>query len=116
MIRNEDLIENTYYYSEKYSGTLNNNFILKYEKDVTSCSFIPDFMNKNSHADFHNDGTFNHRITRLATDEEIHWFKICFEAKSYIKYEEAMKTFNQIKPTIQDDPNLGEILIKLLNN
>lgn len=51
---------------------------------------------------------------RLATDEERHWLNMCIEANKYIEYEEAILTFNQIKPITKDDPELSNILIKLL--
>lgn len=52
---------------------------------------------------------------RLATLEEIHWLDVCIEANKYIEYEEAMKTYvKPIEPVIQDDPELSNILIKLL--
>jgi len=115
MIDNKDLIEDEFYYSFEYGGHKDNNYILKWNNsgECFSCSCHTNIKHQNV---FYPQGDFTSKVTRLATSEEKHHLKICIESKKYIKYNEAMKYYiKPIEPTIQDDPNLGEILIKLLS-
>lgn len=48
---------------------------------------------------------------RLATDEERHWLDTCIKANKFIPYNEAILSY--ITNT-KDDPELSNILIKLL--
>ncbi len=113
-LREDELIVGKYYYSENYNDRVNNNFILRLDTHSNNCIYISDYMNNTHTKCFDLGGGFKNEITRLATIEEIHWFDQCVLANKYVEYEEAMKTFNQVKPTIQDDPELSNILIKLL--
>jgi len=116
MIKNEDLISGKFYYSFEYAGTKDNNFIFKYENDIKECKYISDFMNKrNKRMNLKFGGNFYNKTTRLATDKEKHHLEVCIDADKYVEYEEAMKSYiKPIEPTIQDDPELSNILIKLL--
>lgn len=57
------------------------------------------------------------RNIRLATKKEIYWLDECIKQDKFISFEEAMKSFEE--PIIiydnKPDPELNEILIKLLN-
>ena len=113
MIKDKDLIEGEFYYSKDFSGTKDNNFILKYFEEYNSI-YIPDTMNTRLPKILESEGNFNENVTRLATPEEQHWLEVCIANNRYFEYTDAMKTY--VKPinpktTVSD---LTEILTKLL--
>ena len=114
ILNNEDLIEGEFYYCTNYSGKKNNNFIFKCN-DIKEGVYISDIVNNVYKKAFEFEGTFNGEDIRSATDEEIHWLNQCILADRYIEKNIAMKSYIEpIKPAIQDDPELSNILIKLL--
>lgn len=112
----KDLIDGEYYYSQNYNNTLNNNYILKYNKGGTACIYIPDITNKLSMYNFGNTGTFISRITRKATQQEAHWLETCIYHGTYISYEQAMLNFHEMYTIRKNQAQeLESIYKKLLN-
>jgi hypothetical protein len=53
--------------------------------------------------------------SKIASLEEIHWLDCCIVANNFITKEEAMLSYiNPSKRSIESDPELEQILIKLL--
>lgn len=114
MINSGDLIKGEFYYCTDYGGSKNNNFILLFKEDW-DCTYVSDTMNNVHSKKFENEGGFSGENLREATLEEQHWLEVCILSNKYIEKDEAMKTYvKPIEPVIQDDPELSNILIKLL--
>ena len=107
----EDLKPDDYYYAEYKNSNPIESVIVKGTEGKRSNIYI---NNRNSRFWLQNKPEANQNI-RLATLKEIHWIEECIRMKVYVSFEEAMESFHT-KPIedIKDDPELNEILIRLL--
>lgn len=103
------LIDKEIYYCEVFS----NPYVFEYQKNKTG-NIKHLQCNKTYYSawgwNFHTDKTLT--LIRLATDEEKHWLKECIKQERYITYDEAMESYSSL--ITKDDPELSNILIKLL--
>lgn len=109
----EDLKPDDYYYAE-YEQFHNNMYCIVKGKLGSRPNLYIDKEN-NVIRDFLLDNHCSAKSEiRLATAFEIHWLESCITNNKKISYNEAMLTF--VDPTInyQQDPELSNILIKLL--
>ena len=96
-----------YYYNEPYPVV-----IKAYEDgNFTYSKGVARRREKNYY--YYNGNSFScDKNIRLATEEEIHWLNCCIEQHKFIKYDEAMLTFEKF---IKSTENLELIYKRLLN-
>lgn len=106
----KDLKSDDYYYAE-YTG--NGEFVIvKGTEGARPNLYVNSDENKNSFWKFNQSSAFKN--LRLATPQEIHWLECCIEKRIFISFEEALKSFIDPSINYQQDPELSNILIKLL--
>jgi len=108
-----DLKEGKIYYVE--SKKSNSKFIAKFNGKDEHCHAIRYNVNEDFSSGyilFMDDNLDKYPVLRLANEEEIHWFNVCFEKNKYISKEEALKTFNAVPKYIECIKDLDSFTIK----
>lgn len=103
------LIDKEVYYCEVFG----NPYLFEYQKNKRN-NIKHLQINKTYYSacgwDFYIDKTLT--LIRLATDEEKYWLKECISQDKHVTYDEAMESYSSL--ITKDDPELSNILIKLL--
>jgi len=94
-----------------YCNVFSNPYLFKMQKNKSDIKHLQ--CNKEYFSnwgwDFWTDSTLTE--IQIASVEQKHWLNECIKINEYISYDDAMLSFTL---NIKDDPELGNILIKLL--